>query len=79
MAKATDMKWSVEEARKLGLVAPLTRAWAGDRNWRFGDVEVIIDLVTGKIVPNWSSHELPFKPPEFDTLQECLIYLKLRA
>lgn len=73
------MKWSVKEARKFGLVAPTPHAWAKERNWYFGDVEVIIDLVTGKIVPNQAAQKLSFEPPEFDTLQECLIYLKLRA
>jgi hypothetical protein len=79
MAEATNMKWSVKEAKKLGLVAPNSHAWAKGRDWYFGDVEVIIDLVTGKIVPNWHAHKLPFEPPEFDTLEECLVYLRLRA
>lgn len=73
------MKWSVKEARKLGLVVPISHAWAKERNWYFGDVEVIINLATGKIVSNWTSRKLPFEPPEFDTLEECLVYLRLRA
>lgn len=79
MAETSRVKWTTEEAKKLGLVAPTTHAWARERHWHIGDIEVIIDLVTGKIVPNWASHELPFKPPEFDTLEECLVYLRLRV
>ena len=75
------MSWSISKARALGL-KPISDLWAYDPNrvWRVKGIEVVIDLRNQKLAADARNLEETFDAlgtPTFNTLEECLVYLRL--
>lgn len=74
------MSWTVQQAKDLGLQVILDRyAYSDSVEWYFRDQTVLIDLKHRCLAAAIIEDEIAAASPKFDTLEECLVYLRLRA
>lgn len=78
------MSWTTEQAKHFGLEVISGRyAFIPNTEWRFNNQVVLIDLKHQRLAADSNvrivEDEIAAASPKFSTLQECLVYLKLRA
>lgn len=78
------MSWTVQQAKDLGLQVISDRyAYSDSVEWYFRDWVVLIDLKHRCLAADSNASiiedEIAAASPKFTTLEECLVYLRLRA